>query len=238
MQWLWNNLGLVLSLTLEHARLSAIPIVVGFAASIPLGWLASRNRVARAILLSTGSILFTIPSLALFLVLPVILGTRILDPLNVVIALAIYAVALMVRGATDAFSAVSQDVLLSATAMGNSRWSRFWRVEFSLAGPVLLANLRVVSVSTVSLLSIGALIGNGGLGYLFTNGYQRVFPAEVLVGIAAVMAVALVFDRILVGIGRALMPWTRVLNGSTRAQRAALPDARSASSALVKAGER
>ena len=238
MEWLWNNLGLVLGLTLEHARLSAIPIVVGFAASIPLGWVASRNRVARAILLSTGSILFTIPSLALFLVLPVILGTRILDPLNVVVALAIYAVAIMVRGATDAFSSVAQDVLLSATAMGNSRWSRFWKVEFPLAGPVLLANLRVVSVSTVSLLSVGALIGNGGLGYLFTNGYQRVFPEEVLIGIAAVMIVALVFDRILVGIGRALMPWTRVLTGATRMQRTPQTGANSASSALIQGGER
>lgn len=209
MDWLWNNLGLVLGLTLEHARLSAIPIVVGFAASIPLGWLANRYRPARAVLLSAGSIAFTIPSLALFVTLPTILGTRILDPANVVVALTIYAVAIMARGAADAFRSVSPDVLLSATAIGNSPWSRFWGVEFPLAGPVLLANLRVVSVSTVSLLSVGALIGNGGLGYLFTNGYQRDFPEEVLVGIVAILVLALVFDLVLVGLGRVLLPWAR-----------------------------
>ncbi len=209
MTWLWNNLGLVLGLTLEHARLSVIPIVVGFAASIPLGWLANRYRVARAILLSAGSIAFTIPSLALFLTLPVILGTKILDPANVVIALTIYAVAIMMRGAADAFRSVSPDVLLSATAIGNSGWTRFWGVEFPLAGPVLLANLRVVSVSTVSLLSVGALIGNGGLGYLFTNGYQRDFPEEVLVGVVAILLLAFVFDLVLVGLGRLLLPWAR-----------------------------
>ncbi|CAN5128395.1 ABC transporter permease subunit [soil metagenome] len=210
MVWLWNNLGLVLGLTLEHARLSVIPIVVGFAASIPLGWIANRYRAARAILLSAGGIAFTIPSIALFLTLPVLLGTKILDPTNVVVALTIYAVAIMMRGAADAFRSVSAEVLLSATAIGNSRFSRFWRVELPLAGPVLLANLRVVSVSTVSLLSIGALIGNGGLGYLFTNGYQRDFPEEVLVGIVAILVLALVFDLILVGLGRVFLPWARL----------------------------
>lgn len=210
MIWLWNNLGLVLGLTLDHARLSVIPIVVGFAASIPLGWLANRYRPARAILLPAGSIAFTIPSLALFLTLPVILGTKILDPANVVVALTIYAVAIMTRGAADAFRSVAPDVLLSATAVGNSRWTRFWAVELPLAGPVLLANLRVVSVSTVSLLSVGALIGNGGLGYLFINGYQRDFPEEVLVGIVAILVLALVFDLILVALGRVLMPWARL----------------------------
>jgi len=210
MAWLWNNLGLVLGLALDHARLSAIPIVVGFAASIPLGWLASRYRVAKAILLSAGSIAFTIPSLALFLTLPLILGTKILDEANVVVALTIYAVAIMVRGATDAFASVSPDVLQSATAMGNSAMSRFFTVQLPLAGPVLLANLRVVSVSTVSLLSVGALIGNGGLGYLFTNGYQRDFPEEVLIGIAAILILALLFDLVLVTIGRIVLPWARV----------------------------
>lgn len=222
MNWLWDNFGLVLGLTLEHARLSLIPILVGFIASIPLGWLANRWRVARAILLSTGSILFTIPSLALFLSLPAILGTKILDPTNVVVALSIYAVAIMMRGAADGFKSVSADVLLSATAVGNSAWSRFWRIELPLAGPVLLANVRVVSVSTVSLLSVGALIGNGGLGYLFTNGYQRDFPEEVLIGIVAILLIALVFDLVLVAIGRVLMPWARVPGRGTRRGRASV----------------
>ena len=207
--WLWNNLGLVLGLTADHARLSAIPILVGFAACIPLGWLANRFRVAKSVLLSVAGILFTIPSLALFLALPALLGTKILDDANVEVALSIYAVAMMLRGATDAYSSVNRDVLQSATAIGYSTISRFWTVELPLAGPVLLANLRVVSVSTVSLLSVASLIGKGGLGYLFTNGYQRDFPEEIIIGIVFSILVAVVFDVIITTIGRVLMPWSR-----------------------------
>lgn len=209
MQWLWDNLGLVLGLSLEHVRLSVLPIIVGFIACIPLGRLANRFHVTRAIQLTLFGILFTIPSLALFVTLPLILNTRILNPLNVVVALTIYAIAIMVRGAADAFESVSADILQSATAMGYSAGSRFWRVEFPLAGPVLLANIRVVSVTTVSLLSVGALVGNGGLGYLFINGYQRDFPTEVVIGIVFTLIIAVVFDQALVGIGHLLMPWDR-----------------------------
>ena len=207
MQWLWDNLGLVLGLSLEHVRLSVLPIIVGFIACIPLGWLATRYRAARGFLLTLGGVLFTIPSLALFVALPGILGTKILDERNVVVALSIYAIAIMVRGAADAFAAVSPPVLDSATAVGYSAMSRFWTVELPLAGPVLLANLRVVSVSTVSLLSVAALIGKGGLGYLFLNGYQRDFPTEVMIGIVFTLMIALVFDLILVWLGRVLLPW-------------------------------
>ncbi len=211
MQWLWENRDLVLGLTLDHVRLSALPIIIGFLASLPLGWLASRHRVARSILLTLGGILFTIPSLALFVALPVILGTRILDERNVIVALAIYAVAIMIRGAADAFASVPASALESATAVGYSSFSRFWSVELPLAGPVLLANLRVVSVTTVSLLSVAALIGKGGLGYLFLNGYQRDFPTEVAIGIVFIMLIALVFDLVLVILGRLLLPWAHSL---------------------------
>jgi osmoprotectant transport system permease protein len=221
MDWLWNNLGLVLGLTATHARLSAIPIVVGFAASIPLGWVASRFPVLRSILLTVFGILFTIPSLALFLALPAILGTKILDDTNVLVALSIYAIAMMLRGATDGFTSVSRDVLQSATAVGYSTNSRFWSVQFPLAGPVLLANLRVVSVSTVSLLTVASLIGKGGLGYLFTNGYQRDFPTEIVVGIVFTLLLALVFDLILVTIGRLLLPWARGMKVQPRMTRLA-----------------
>jgi osmoprotectant transport system permease protein len=209
MQWLWENRDLVLGLSLEHVQLSAVPIIVGFIACIPLGWMANRFRVTRAIQLALFGILFTIPSLALFVTLPSVLGTKILNPINVVVALTIYAVAIMVRGAADAFASVSRDVIQSATAVGFSSVSRFWTVEFPLAGPVLLANLRVVSVTTVSLLSVGALVGNGALGYLFINGYQRDFPTEVMIGIVFTLIIAIVFDQLLVAIGKLLMPWTR-----------------------------
>jgi osmoprotectant transport system permease protein len=209
MVWLWQNLELVLGLTLDHARLSVVPVLVSLIASIPLGWVAAQNRVLRFILLSLGGILFTIPSIALFVVLPVVLGTRILDEINVVVALCVYGVAVMVRGSADAFASVSRDVLNSSTALGFSRWGRFWSVELPLAGPVLLASIRVVSVTTVSLLSVGSLIGVTTLGYLFLNGYQRVFPTEVLIGIAFTVIVALAFDAVIVIAGRLLMPWNR-----------------------------
>lgn len=216
MVWLWNNLDLVLGLTAEHARLAGIPILIGFAASLPLGWLASRSRVVRGILLTVFNVLYTVPALALFVVLPLILGTKVLDQLNVVVALTIYAVAMMLRGTIDAFGSVSPDVLQSATAQGFSPASRFWTVQLPLAGPVLLANLRVVAVSTVSLLSVAALIGSGGLGYLFTNGYQRYFLDEIVVGIVFTVLLALVFDGILVIAGRLLMPWSRRAKAPTR----------------------
>lgn len=219
MTWLWANLGLVLGLTAEHAVLSGIPILIGFAASLPLGWVASRSRIARGILLTFFNVLYTIPALALFLVVPGILGTKILDPLNVVVALTIYAMAMMLRGAVDAFGSVSGDVLQSATAQGYSSVSRFWRVQVPLAGPVLLANLRVVSVSTVSLLSVAALIGSGGLGTLFTKGYQLYFIDEIVVGIVFTVLLALLFDTILVLVGRVLMPWNRRVLAGTAAYR-------------------
>jgi osmoprotectant transport system permease protein len=209
MRWLWDNLDLVLGLSADHIRLSVVPILIGLAASIPLGWIAHRSRLARVLLLPTASVLFTIPSIALFVTLPVMLGTKILDDANVVVALSIYAVAIMVRGAVDAFGSVPADAVQAATALGYGRWSRFRAVELPLAGPVLLANLRVVSVSTVSLLSVAAIIGKGGLGYLFINGYQRAFPEEILIGIVGTLVIALLFDLVLQLAGRILMPWPR-----------------------------
>lgn len=209
MIWLWNNLDLVLGLTADHARLSAIPILVGFAVSLPIGWVATRVRWLRGILLTVFNLIYTIPALALFVVLPGLLGTKILDELNVLVALSLYATAMMLRGTVDGFSSVSGDVLQSATAQGYSGASRFWTVQFPLAGPVLLANLRVVSVSTVSLLSVAALIGSGGLGRLFTEGYSRQFIDEIVIGIVFTVLLALLFDLILVALGRVLMPWSR-----------------------------
>ena len=223
MAWLWNNLDLVLGLTLDHIRLSAIPILVGFAASLPIGWLASRSRFLRAALLTFFNVLYTIPALALFVVLPGLLGTKVLDDINVVIALSIYATAMMLRGTVDGFSSVSGDVLQSATAQGYSGASRFWTVQFPLAGPVLLANLRVVSVSTVSLLSVAALIGSGGLGRLFTEGYNRPFIDEIVIGIVFTVLLALLFDAILVVAGRLLMPWNRRVRAGTAALRIPVP---------------
>jgi osmoprotectant transport system permease protein len=216
MEWLWNNVDLVLALTAEHARLSAIPIAIGFAASLALGWIASRSSVIRAVALTVSNVIYTIPALALFVALPGILGTKILDELNVIAALSLYATSMMLRGAVDAFASVSHEVLQSATGQGFSPLARFWTVQVPLAGPVLLANARVGSVSIVSLLSVAALIGSGGLGYLFTDGYSRSFATEIVVGIVFTVLLALAFDAILVVTGRLLMPWSRQLTVASR----------------------
>ncbi|MEP6843096.1 MAG: ABC transporter permease subunit, partial [Pseudolysinimonas sp.] len=170
MNWVWigGNLGLIGGRVLEHLALTAPPIVIGLVLSIPLGYAASRSKVARSILLSIGGILYTVPSIALLVLVPVTLGLAILNPLNLVGALTIYAVAIMVRSAADAFASLPQEALASATAVGYSRWQRFFEVELPLAVPVLLAGIRVVSVSTVSIASVGALTGIDQLGSFFT----------------------------------------------------------------------
>ncbi len=207
MSWTFGNLDLIGGLTLNHVRLSVIPIVVSFVLSIPLGWLANRNRALRAVVITGGSLLFTIPSLPLFVILPLIIPTRVLDETNLVVALSIYGVAIMARSAADALASVAEPTLDASTAIGFSPAARFFRVELPLAGPVLLAGIRVVSVSTIALVSVGVIIGSANLGYLFQNGKQRGILEEVIVGILISLILALIFDLVILGIGRLLMPW-------------------------------
>lgn len=210
MNWAIDNFDYIWSLTLKHIWLSVIPIVSGFLIALPIGWYASHHRRLRGSILSTGSVIYSIPSLPLFVALPAILGTKILDPLNVVVALALYAAAVMVRSASDAFSSVSAEVLDAASATGFSARQRFFKVQLPLAGPVLLAGLRVVAVSTVSLVSIGSLVGVSNLGTLFTDGFARGFMTEIVIGVVATVVVALMLDALLVAAARVLMPWSRV----------------------------
>ena len=208
MEWLSNNLELVFSLTLDHVRLSIIPIVVGFVVSVPLGWWAVRHPKVGAALIPAVGVLYTIPSLALFMLLPPLLGISVLSEANVLIALSIFATALMVQTAADGFSSIQATSLRAATALGYSGWGRFWSVELPLAGPVLLAGVRVVAVSTVSLVTVGILVGVPSLGFLFTDGFQRRIIPEVVTGVAMTVLVALVIDYGLVRLGALVMPWT------------------------------
>jgi len=207
--WFTHNGGRLGGLLEQHVVLTLWPLAATLVLSIPLGAAAARLRWLRRVLLPLSGVLYTIPSLALFLTLPSLLGTRVLDPVNVVVALSIYGCALMVRTATDAFSQVPATAREAATAIGYGPARRFLTVDLPLAAPVLLAGTRVVAVSTVSLVSVGALIGVGGLGVLFTTGYQRSYPAEVGAGIVTILALALLLDGLLLGVGRLLMPWRR-----------------------------
>ncbi len=225
MNWVANNLDLIWELTLVHLRQSIISIILGFVLSVPLGWLAWRYRAARGGILTVTGLLYTIPSLALLMIIPVIVGLPAFNEINLILALTIYAIALMTRSVTDGLGSVDPAVRLSATAMGYGAGRRFWAVDFPLAGPVILAGLRVTAVSTIALATVGALIGVTNLGYLFTNGSQRRIIAEVLAGIVAVVLIALVIDLLLVLIGRALMPWSKTPSRAARrrARRANLP---------------
>jgi len=209
MNWIVGNLGLIGELSLIHLRQSAIAIVLGFAISVPLGWVAWRFRLLRGPVLVVTGLLYTIPSLALLTILPLFLGVPTRAEINLVVALTIYAIALMTRSVADGLDSVDADVRLSATATGYGDARRFWVVEFPLAGPVILAGLRVTAASTVALATVGILVGVTNLGYLFTNGLQRRIVEEVLAGMIAVGLIALVLDLLLVVAGRALMPWSR-----------------------------
>ena len=217
MRWTLGNLDLIAELTWNHVRLAAIPIVVSFLLSVPLGWFANRNRTMRTIVITGGSLLYTIPSLPLFVILPLVIPTRVLDETNLIVALSIYGVAIMARSASDALSSVPDSTLDASSAIGFSPVARFFRVELPLAGPVLLAGIRVVSVSTIALVSVGVIIGSANLGYLFQNGKQRGILEEVVVGILISLLLALIFDIILVTIGRLLMPWNT--GGANRRRR-------------------
>lgn len=217
MSWLWSNLDLVGELVVVHLSLSVPAIILSFVVSVPIGWFAHRYRWSRGVLLSFCGLLYAIPSVALLIALPVFTGQGVRSPVNLVVALTLYGIAVIVRTTADAFDSVERDVRQSATAVGYSGVGRFWGVELPLAGPVLLSGLRVVIVSTVSLATIGAVIGVQSLGSLFTDGFQRGIQAEVITGIVATIALALVLDALAVLAGRLLMPWSRSVDAAGRA---------------------
>jgi osmoprotectant transport system permease protein len=159
-----DNRDQVLSWFGYHAWLAAVPVVLGLIISLPLGWLAVRKGWLYAPVVGIAGVLYTIPSIALFVILPNLIGTKILDPINVAVALTIYTVALLVRVVADGLSAVPDSVAQAATAMGYRRFQRLVRVELPIAVPVIAAGLRVASVSNVSLVAVAATIGVSELG--------------------------------------------------------------------------
>ncbi|MCZ2403283.1 ABC transporter permease subunit [Paenarthrobacter sp. Z7-10] len=215
MEWLLANFGHVLSLAGLHLYQSVLPLALGVLISVPLAQLARLNKTVKGFLLSAGSVLYTIPSLALFVILPVVLGTRILDLTNVIVALTIYAVALLVRSTVDALNSIDDGIRQAAVAVGYRPLFRFLTVDLPLSLPVLFAGLRVISVSNISLVSVGALIGIDSFGTLFTDGLRRDFLTEIVVGIIGTLLLALLMDALLVLLQRILTPWVRAVPPST-----------------------
>ncbi|CRZ17632.1 ABC transporter permease [Mycolicibacterium neworleansense] len=216
MRYLLNHLDDLWVLTVVHLRLSLVPIVLGLLIAVPLGAAVQRTTALRRMTTLTASIIFTIPSLALFVVLPLIIPTRILDEANVIVALTLYTTALLVRAVPEALDAVPEQVRDAATAIGYRPWVRMLKVELPLAIPVLVAGLRVVAVTNISMVSVGSVIGIGGLGTWFTEGYQSNKSDQIIAGIIAIFVLAVVIDTLIMLAGRAITPWTRV----TRAPRA------------------
>ncbi len=224
MQYLFTHLADAWALTVIHLRLSLIPIVLGLLIAVPLGALVQRSTGLRRLTTITASIVFTIPSLALFVVLPLIIPTRILDEANVIVALTLYTTALLVRAVPEALDAVPAAVRDAATAVGYRPIVRMMKMELPLSIPVLVASLRVVAVTNISMVSVGSVIGIGGLGTWFTEGYQADKSDQIIAGIIAIFVLAVVIDTLIMLVGRAITPWTRAARarGRTTAKAAAM----------------
>jgi osmoprotectant transport system permease protein len=204
--WLNRNLDTVLADLKEHIQIALIALVLGALIAFPIGLIGYRWRKSYPAILAVTQVLYTIPSLALFVLLINLVG---LGQMPVIIGLTIYSLVILVRNLVEGLRGVPADVIDAATAMGYRQTKRLFVVELPLAVPAIVAGLRVAAVSNISLVSVGALIGTGGLGQLFIHGFQIDNPIEIWTGIAVTLALALVVDLVIVGGGRALTPWTR-----------------------------
>lgn len=209
MTWLTMNWQQVVGLIWAHLALSVPAIAISVVVAIPIGRLAYRKPAIGGSLLSITSLLYAIPALPVLIIIPAVFGFSLRSSWTMIIALSVYGVALMVRSAADAFGAVDQKTRDAAVAVGYSPRSIFWTVDLPLATPVLLSGLRVVTVSTIGLVTIGALIGIPSLGSLLTDGFQRGITAEVVTGLLCTVVLALLLDALLLVFGRAITPWNR-----------------------------
>ena len=216
MHYLLTHLDDAWALTVVHLRLSLVPVLIGLAIAVPLGVLVQRAPIPRRLTTATASVVFTIPSLALFVALPMIIGTRILDEANVIVALTAYTAALLVRAVLEALDAVPAQVRDAATAVGYPTIKRMLKVELPLSIPVLIAGLRVVVVTNIAMVSVGSVIGIGGLGTWFTEGYQTDKSDQIVAGVIALFVLAIVIDALIVLAGRLATPWERAARTTRR----------------------
>lgn len=207
--WIGANVALIGQYTWAHLWLTLLSTAVGVLLSLPLGYLAYRWHRAHLFIVGGTSLFYTVPSLALFILLPRMLGTRILDPVNVVVALVIYTMALMVRVVADGLASVPASVSDAARGLGYSGLQRLLQVELPLAIPALVSGLRVVMVSNISIVTVAAIIGIPQLGTFFTMGFTRRLFLPIVIGLLLCLLLALVLDWLLVTLGQWLAPWQR-----------------------------
>lgn len=208
MIWSWvpGHLGLIWQLTLENAYLGLVPPLLGLVIAVPLGIVCVRWGWLYPPVLSGTSIVYAIPSLALFVALIPYTG---LTDTTVIIPLTLFSLCILVPAVVDGLRSVPEPVRQAATAMGFGTLRRLVQVELPVAAPIVIAGLRVATVSSISLASVGQLIGVSSLGYLFTDGLQRDFPTEIIVGMACVIILAFAADLVLQGVRRLLTRWQR-----------------------------
>lgn len=207
--WIERNLPMIGSLLLEHVILAVLPVLIAFVVSLPLGFLVSKTKRVANVILAFLGVIYSIPSLALFVMMPLVLGTKILDPINIVVALAIYSTALLVRSVVDGLRSVSPSVRQSASAVGYGWSRRLFRIELPLAMPVIFAGLRVVTVSNIALVSVAVLVGSGALGKLFDLGFASYFYTPIIIALILMLGLSLIFDALILAIQRGTLPWLR-----------------------------
>lgn len=196
----------LLEATREHLVLTVVSVVLGVLVALPLGILAHRLKRARSLTLGVTTVLYTIPSIALFFLIVPMLG---LSAATVIAGLTLYTLTVLVRNLLVGLDGIDPEVREAAVGMGFSRRRLLWRVEMPLAMPAAMAGLRVAAVSTVALATVGTVVGNGGLGDVISRGLQANFRAEVLSAAVICVALAIAVDLLLLGVQRLLTPWRR-----------------------------
>ena len=204
--WLVDHLDELAGRALQHFALAAIAVAVGFAISFGLSIVALRRRVAHASIITVTGILYTIPSLALFAALVPVTG---LSLLTAEVPLVLYTLLILFRNISAGLGSVASDVLEAADGMGFAARTRFRHAELPLAAPLIVAGVRLASVSTIGLVTISGIIGDrfGGLGFFIFEGYRHKFSTEILFGAVPSVLLAVAVDRLLVAAGSRLTPW-------------------------------
>jgi osmoprotectant transport system permease protein len=204
-----DNWDTILTYAGEHVRLTVLAVVIGTVIALPLALLARRSRYLSAPVLGLSTVVYTIPSLAMFALLVPFTG---LSSNTVLVGLVAYSLVILVRNFLAGLQGVPADVREAARGMGLSGAQTLWRVELPLALPSFMAGLRIATVSTVALTTVGVLVGHGGLGQLITGGFAANFyRAEIVTGTVGCVLLALLADLALTAVERAVTPWSRAV---------------------------
>lgn len=206
-QYVRDNSDTILAALREHTSLTLRAVLIAMLIAVPLAVAAYWFRALAGPILAVTGVLYTVPSLALFAFLAPYLGIGVVTVLTVVV---LYALLVIVRNALAGLTQVPPEVREAAEGMGYGRWGRLFRIDLPLALPGILTGLRLATVSTVALVTVGVVVGQGGLGQLIFSGFQNNFyKAQIMTGTLLCVLLALVFDLALAGAGRLLTPWLR-----------------------------